>query len=107
MTQRPPSFTPVPVPQIVAVDAGLAAIAFLALSERSHARAKSLLPIPAHRTFRRLATGLALLHVVEAGIAWKRAREVGRGRKTAAKWAGQTLVVGFPSLITQQKTLLV
>ena len=53
-----------------------------------------------------LAT-LAVLHVIEAGIAWKRAREVGRGRRTAAKWAIQTALVGFPSLVTQQKTLLV
>ena len=107
MTQRPPSFTPVPVPQVLVVDAGLAAIALLAMSERSHARAKSVLPIPGHRTFRRLAAALLVLHVVEAGIAWKRAREVGRGRKTAAKWAVQTMLVGFPSLVTQQKTLLV
>ena len=56
---------------------------------------------------KRLTIGLAGLHVAEAGIAWQRARSVGRGRKTAAKWAAQTLVVGYPSLVTQQKTLLV
>lgn len=107
MTPRPPSFTPVPVPVAVAVDASLSALAVLALSEGAHATASKILPLPSHKTVRRLTIGLAGLHVVEAGIAFQRARSVGRGRKTALKWAGQTLLVGYPSLVTQQKTLLV
>ncbi|MEI8000721.1 MAG: DUF4499 domain-containing protein [Actinomycetes bacterium] len=55
---------------------------------------------------RRTVFSLAVAtHVVEAGVAFRRASQAGLGRDAATRWALQTAGVGFPSLMALGRLL--
>ena len=94
-----PSFRPVSAGWWVAIDGGLASLAVLAGNERAYRAVEWWLPVPDQRVIKRVVLVSALLHVVEANVAFAAARKAGADHRTAKAWAAQTMLVGFPSLL--------
>jgi len=84
------------------LDGGLLALAALATSEEAHAAASDVVPLPPRPALQRLLAGAVLLHLVEAVAARRLARRHGL---PAGRWARQTFVVGFPSLLALRRTI--
>jgi len=84
------------------LDGGLVVLAFLASIEgaRGRAAAASPAPLPSHRSCQRMLAGAAAIHLAESFIAGRMARRRGMSPRG---WRGQTLVVGFPSLLTLRR----
>jgi hypothetical protein len=81
------------------LDGGLALLCAVSFSDRTYRRLSGIarLPFPRRGTLRLLLGGAVTVHVVEA----MGAERVARRRDLPARdWALQTLVVGFPSLVT-------
>lgn len=78
------------------LDGGVAALATLALSRRAYEAARGIGPLPAQQRLRQLLVATAGVHVAEATVAVRQARRRGL---PPGRWALQTFVVGFPSLL--------
>jgi hypothetical protein len=80
------------------LDGGLVALAILASSEETHGRATDVspIPLPPRHICRSLLANAVAIHVVEALVAGRMARRRGLSPRG---WRGQTLLVGFPSLL--------
>ncbi|HYI62249.1 MAG TPA: DUF4499 domain-containing protein [Acidimicrobiales bacterium] len=78
------------------LDGGIAALAALALNDRAHRAAAEALPLPPRPVLQKLLAGTAAAHVAEGLYAHRLARRHGL---PAGRWAGQTLLVGFPSTL--------
>ncbi|HVX22424.1 MAG TPA: CRISPR-associated protein Cas5 [Acidimicrobiales bacterium] len=83
----------------VVLDGGIVALSALATSDRAYraARQRLPLPLPPRAALQGLLAATAAIHLAEAAVAFRMARR--RGLPSAGRWAGQTLVVGFPSLL--------
>ncbi len=86
----------------VLLDGGLVALAVLALSPRAHAAVAARAPLPSRPALLRLLGGAVALHVGEGLVA---GRVAARHGLPVGPWAGQTLVVGFPSLRALRRTV--
>jgi hypothetical protein len=84
------------------LDGGLATLVVLVASPRAYQRAAASVPLPPPDRMKALLAGAVALHVGEAVVAGRRARRHGL---PAGRWAGQTLGVGFPSLLALRRTL--
>jgi hypothetical protein len=84
------------------LDGGLVALEVLAFSRPAYEKARATVPLPEQSDLRRIFAVAVLLHVGEAFIAHRRATRLGLG-ESAGKWAAQTLVVGFPSLLAMRR----
>ena len=84
------------------LDGGLVALAFLASSEGAHGKVAEASPgpLPSRRSCQRILAGAAAIHVTESFIAARMARRRGLSPRG---WRGQTLVVGFPSLLALRR----
>lgn len=82
------------------LDGAIAVNAVLALDERAYEAASEVAPLPPRRNLQKVLAATAGIHVVEALIAARRARRHGL---PAGRWARQTFVVGFPSLLALRR----
>jgi transmembrane protein TMEM254 len=84
------------------LDGGMVSLAVLASNEGAHRAVSGLLPValPPRRALRTLFAAAVVVHVAEAAAAARGARR--RGLPVAG-WAGQTLLVGFPSLLALRR----
>jgi hypothetical protein len=80
------------------LDGGIAVLALLAGND-SIAR-RSPVPLPGPSLARRMLVATAAIHLVEAVGA---ARVAHRRGLSTRRWAGQTFVVGFPSLVALRR----
>lgn len=88
-----------PAPAWFAVlDGGVALLGLMATSQAAYDVVSRRLPVPSRRTIKVLLAGTAAVHVGEAVYAYRVANENGFHR-SASRWAVQTFVVGFPSLL--------
>jgi hypothetical protein len=84
------------------LDTGLAATAVLSVSGRTYEKVAAKVPLPPRPVVQALLAGTAVVHVAEAVGAYRFAKARGMDR-SAARWAVQTFVVGFPSLLELRK----
>jgi hypothetical protein len=82
----------------IALDSGLALMTALSLSPGTYDKVAARVPVPPRRVVQAMLVGTAGVHVAEAVGAFRFARARGMDR-SAGKWAVQTFVVGFPSLL--------
>jgi hypothetical protein len=84
------------------LDGGLAALLSVSLSGRAYEGVGAIgLRLPPPRLLRHLLIGAVVVHVVEAMAA---ARDARRRGLPVRGWTLQTLIVGFPSLLTLRRT---
>lgn len=86
----------------VLLDGGVVALTALVASPGLDARVRRTVPLPPRPALRALLVGTAVAHVGEALAAHRTARHHGL---PARAWAGQTFVVGFPSLLALRRTV--
>lgn len=84
------------------LDGGVAALVPLAFSRSAYEKARETVPLPEQSQLRQLVVGTAVVHVGEAAFAYRRAKRLGLG-DAAGRWALQTFVVGFPSLLAMRR----
>ena len=84
------------------LDGGVVALTTLVASPALDARARRLVRLPSRPALRALLLGTLLVHVGEAAAAHRTARRHGL---PALGWAGQTFVVGFPSLLALRRAV--
>jgi hypothetical protein len=82
----------------VALDGGNALTGVLAVSRTAHDAVSLRVRVPSRGALKALLVGTAVVHVAEAVYAYRVANENGFHR-SASRWAVQTFVVGFPSLL--------
>lgn len=97
-----PTFASPGIGWFLLLDGGIAVLKLLAFSRPAYEKARETLPLPEQSELRRMVAVTAVLHVGEAVIAHRRATRLGLG-DSAGKWAAQTFVVGFPSLLAMRK----
>lgn len=56
------------------------------------------MPLPSRRTIQAIAVGTVVVHVLEAGLAYRMAQRFGH-RRSARRWAVEAFVVGFPAIL--------
>jgi len=78
------------------LDGGMVGLATLAFNRRAYEKARDVMPLPEQGQLQVLFAGAVVVHVAEAGVARRMARRRG---VPSARWALQTFVVGFPSLL--------
>jgi len=86
------------------LDGGLISLKLLALHKPTYDKVRETIPLPEQSELQRLLAGTAVVHVGEAIWAYRRAKRHGLG-DAAGKWAVQTFVVGFPSLLAQRRLI--
>jgi hypothetical protein len=84
------------------LDGGIIALTVLSASEDAHTAVSdaSPLPLPSRQTWQGMLVGTAVIHVAEAMMAGRTARRRGL---SPSGWRGQTLLVGFPSLLALRR----
>jgi hypothetical protein len=84
------------------LDGGIIALSVLSASEEAHAAVSdaSPVPLPSHHACRGMLVGTAVIHVAEAMLVGRAARRRGLSPRG---WRGQTLLVGFPSLLALRR----
>lgn len=82
------------------LDGGIVALTALSASEEAHAKVSEVVPLPARSKLRQMLGFTVGLHVVEALVAGRAAR---KHDLPAGRWARQTFVVGFPSLLALRR----
>lgn len=96
MTRRD-AFERPPLGSWIVIAGGLGLNALVGFSDSAYAlwcrHVTSVLP---QHVIRNIFLGAVVVHVGEAAYAWRLAR--GAGLESAAAWALQTLLIGFPSL---------
>jgi len=90
-------------PWFVVLDGGIVVLSVLATSETAYRAARERLPLPSRGALQGLVAATAVIHLVEAAAAHRMARR--RRLPSADRWARQTLVVGFPSLLKLRDTV--
>jgi hypothetical protein len=80
----------------VLLDGGIAILTLLASSSHVYDAVRRQVPLPSRPGLRAMLAGTAVIHVLEARHAARTAR---RHALPSGRWAAQTCVVGFPSLI--------
>ena len=80
------------------IDSGLAEVAVLSVSDKAYEAVSAKVPLPPRSVVRAIAVGAAVVHVDEATFAYRSAKAAGM-HASAGRWARQTLVVGFHSLL--------
>lgn len=80
----------------VLLDGSLGVLSALVLAPSLAARVRRRGPLPSTRTLRAILVGALVVHLAEGGVAWRLAR---RDDLDAPRWALQTAIVGFPSLL--------
>ena len=78
------------------LDGGIAILALLASSSQVYDAVRKQVPLPSRPGLRAMLVGTAVIHAVEARHAARTARRHGL---PPGRWAAQTCVVGFPSLV--------
>jgi len=96
-----PTFRRPPLGWFVLLDGGLATLAVLATRPRRYDAAAARVPLPPRAQLKALLAAALAVHGAEAAVAHRLARRHGL---PAGRWAGQTLVVGFPSLRALRRT---
>lgn len=96
-----PSFVRPRLGWFLLLDGGLVALSAVALSEDAHEAANEVVSLPPRPALQRLLVFAVGLHVAEALVARRLARRHGL---PAGRWARQTFVVGFPSLLALRRT---
>ena len=84
----------------VLLDGALAKLAVLALNRTAYEKVRDFVPLPERSHLRALLLAAVGVHVAEAAVACTLARRRGL---PACKWASQTLIVGFPSLLALRR----
>lgn len=82
----------------LALDSGVAVVTAMSVSQGAYDKVAAALPVPSRKVVQTLLLGTAAVHVAEAVGAYRFARRRGMER-SAGRWALQTFVVGFPSLL--------
>jgi len=85
----------------VMLDGGIVALSVLSASDPAYGAVRRRLPLPPRSALQGLLAATAVIHLAEAAVAYRTARR--RGLPSAGRWARQTLVVGFPSLLKLRK----
>ena len=87
----------------VLLDGGIVVLTRLALSQEAYDKANEMSSgkLPPRPALRQLLVGTAVIHLAEAVVAGRMARRRGISPRG---WRLQTLVVGFPSLLTLRRT---
>ena len=94
---RPPAgFARAATGWFVLLDGGIAMLTLLASSSQVYNAVRSRVPLPSQPRLRAMLAGTAVIHALEAGQAARTARRHGL---PPGRWATQTSVVGFPSLV--------
>ena len=86
----------------LAIQPGLGMLTAVAVSEDAYEQARGRVPLPSRRVCQALVVGTALVHAAEARFAFRKARSLGM-RGSAPRWALETLVGGFPVLLSLNK----
>jgi hypothetical protein len=87
------------------LEPGLVSLAVFTLSPGAYRTAKRLrLPLPSRRTVTVLFAGAVAVHAAEAAQAYRTATAAGLTR-SAPRWAAETFVVGFPSLLKLREVI--
>jgi len=81
----------------VLLDGGIVVLAVLSTSDAAYRAVRARVPVPPRPALRGMLAATAVIHLVEAAAAYRTARR--KGSANAKRWAVQTLVVGFPSLM--------
>jgi hypothetical protein len=84
------------------LDGGIVVMSVLAASEEAHTAVSEALPtkLPERKVLKAMCAATAVIHVAEAAVAARRARQRGLPPRG---WAVQTFIVGFPSLLAMRK----
>jgi hypothetical protein len=87
------------------LEPGLVGLAVLTLSPGAYRTAKRMrLPVPSRRTVSVLFAGAVAVHAAEAAQAYRTANAANLTR-SAPRWAAETFVVGFPSLLKLREVI--
>ena len=94
---RPPAdFARPPTGWFVLLDGGIALLTLLVASSQVYDAVRRQVPLPSRPALRAMLAGTAVIHALEARHAARTARRHGL---PPGRWAAQTCVVGFPSLV--------
>lgn len=85
----------------LAIDGGLAVAALMAASQTVYDVVSSRVPVPPRKVTQVFAVGSFFVHIGEATYAYRVAKAAGMHR-TAGRWAAETMIVGFPSILKLQ-----
>jgi hypothetical protein len=97
LTDHPPAgFARPATGWFVLLDGGIAILTLLASSSQVYNAVRRQVPLPSRPGLRAMLAGTAVIHGLEARHAARTARRHGL---PPGRWAAQTCVVGFPSLI--------
>jgi hypothetical protein len=97
LTGRPPAgFVRPATGWFVLLDGGIAILTLLVGSSQVYDAVHRQVPLPSRRDLRAMLAGAAVIHALEGRHAARTARRHGL---PPARWAAQTCVVGFPSLV--------
>jgi hypothetical protein len=86
----------------VLLDGGILALSVFSASAEAHSAVSDAtpVPLPSRRTCQQMLVATAVIHVTEAMTAGRMARRRGLSPRG---WRGQTLLVGFPSLLALRR----
>jgi hypothetical protein len=84
------------------LDSGIASLALLSVSAPAYEAVAARVPVPPRPLMKAVLIGTAFVHVGEATLAYRTAKRAGMDR-TAGRWARETFVVGFPSILRLKK----
>jgi hypothetical protein len=97
LTGRPPAgFARPAMGWFVLLDGGIAILTLLVASTQAYDAVRKQVPLPSRPGLRAMLAATALIHGFEARHAVRTARRHGL---PPGRWAAQTFVVGFPSLV--------
>lgn len=100
MPEPTPTFRRPATAWFVILDGGVLALTVLAADRRAYDAAAARVPLPSRRTLQGLLWATAAVHAAEALAAGRLARRRGL---PAGRWAAQTFLVGFPSLLALRR----
>jgi len=83
---------------------GLASLAAMSASQPLHdaVAARVPVPLPSRSLMRSFLIGTFFVHIGESVLAYRTAKAAGMDR-SASRWARETMIVGFPSILRLQK----
>jgi hypothetical protein len=97
LTARPPAgFARPATGWFVLLDGGIAILTLLVASTQVYDAVRKQVPLPSRPGLRAMLAGTAVIHAFEARYAVRTAQRHGL---PPGRWAAQTCVVGFPSLV--------
>jgi hypothetical protein len=103
LTGRPPAgFARPATGWFVLLDGGIAILTLLVASTQVYDAVRRQVPLPSRPGLRAMLAGTAVIHVLEARHAVRTAQRHGL---PTGRWAAQTFVVGFPSLVQLRRLI--